>query len=309
MLLEALQTRDPAQVQKWWWMEPDANVGVVCGDGLVVLDVDGPAGEAAVQDFELPVTPEVRSARGRHLYFTGTAGNLTAILPKCDVRGAGGLVVGAGSVHKSGARYEWVVDPSESPRAPLPAWLKDLIARRGTSHEDAVGGVICEGRRNTTLTRLAGAMRRHACTGAAMGAALRVDNRARCAPPLQQSEIDRIVRSAETWSNAPRWILDPGGFVSDARLTPSAGTPSARCATTPRRGSCLPGSAAARGHHGHEQGHRQARHRRTRAPRSHPCHPIPTWEPLSVARVAGYPIPFGILSPPAGQPKTTELDR
>jgi bifunctional DNA primase/polymerase-like protein len=52
-------------VRAWLAHDPAANLGVIITPGLVVVDVDDPAG------FDLlhPATPTVRSARGWHLYF------------------------------------------------------------------------------------------------------------------------------------------------------------------------------------------------------------------------------------------------
>lgn len=38
-------TRDEALIRQWWLQEPDANIGLVTGDGLISLDVDGPKGQ------------------------------------------------------------------------------------------------------------------------------------------------------------------------------------------------------------------------------------------------------------------------
>ena len=43
-------TTDPAVIRRWWERWPDANVGLATGAaaGFVVLDVDGPEGEASL---------------------------------------------------------------------------------------------------------------------------------------------------------------------------------------------------------------------------------------------------------------------
>jgi hypothetical protein len=65
---------DPAVVAALWKKWPDANVGLVTGESVVVLDVDGSEGEASLKALtdihgELPETLTVITGRGRHLYF------------------------------------------------------------------------------------------------------------------------------------------------------------------------------------------------------------------------------------------------
>jgi hypothetical protein len=79
---------------------------------LVAIDVDG---DLSLLDplvrvhGPLPPTLTARTSRGRHLFFTSesTIKNRVNFAPKVDVRGEGGQVVAAPSLHVSGARYTW----------------------------------------------------------------------------------------------------------------------------------------------------------------------------------------------------------
>jgi len=126
---------DLNQVAQWLARWRGCNLAVATGD-VVVIDVDGVEGEATLKDVEaefgeLPATLTVRTGRGRHLYFRAPAGsdvrsttNLCG--PKLDVRGHGGYVVAAGSVHAaSGKRYTFA--DASVPVAPLPAWVVDRL--------------------------------------------------------------------------------------------------------------------------------------------------------------------------------------
>ena len=67
-------TNNPDEISEWWARWPDANIGVATGE-LIVIDVDGAAGEASLQELQhdhrpLPATLEAASGHGRHLYFT-----------------------------------------------------------------------------------------------------------------------------------------------------------------------------------------------------------------------------------------------
>jgi hypothetical protein len=68
---------EAALITRWWATWPDANVGIAMGGParLAALDIDGPAGEASLQELvrqhgELPATLESRTGKGRHLLFT-----------------------------------------------------------------------------------------------------------------------------------------------------------------------------------------------------------------------------------------------
>ena len=117
---------DPDQVQTWWAKWPKANIGILCGNGLYVLDVDPKNGgdESLERLGSLPRTFMVATPTGgRHFYFKtdlglrNSAGKLGRGL---DTRGEGGFIVGPGSVRKMGA-YKIVCD---EPFAELPGRLK-----------------------------------------------------------------------------------------------------------------------------------------------------------------------------------------
>ena len=123
----------PEQLQEW--DDSQFNVGVICGEGsgCVVLDVDSAEAQAAVDELDLPPTPWVKTGRGAHFYFSRPAGGIrnTAMIDglKLDFRGDGGYVVGHGSIHESGQRYQWVISPDDIPFAELPVKLLELIAK------------------------------------------------------------------------------------------------------------------------------------------------------------------------------------
>ena len=122
----------PAQVADW---EGElANVGIVTGrlSNLLVIDVDSDEAQTLIDGMDLPATPTVRTAKGRHYYFKHPATevrnkvNLKGV--RLDLRGEGGYVVGPGSQHPDGAIYEWEISPDDCPIADLPqAVLEQLI--------------------------------------------------------------------------------------------------------------------------------------------------------------------------------------
>jgi putative DNA primase/helicase len=103
-----------AEIKEWWRTWPDSQLAVLTGarSDLVVIDIDGPEGEASLAMVEqvlvtLPYTMEVRTKHGRHLYFRHPGGkvltrkgsqfttwnDIPQPAPGLDVRGDGGLVI------------------------------------------------------------------------------------------------------------------------------------------------------------------------------------------------------------------------
>lgn len=91
--------------------------------------------------------------------------------------------------------------------APVPVWLEQ-VWRRGLGNGDggraqAVEGAILDGRRNVTLTSMGGSMRQRGFTEAAIRAALEVENRDRCVPPLDSDQVATIARSLARYAPDP----------------------------------------------------------------------------------------------------------
>ncbi len=128
-------TADPAQVRKWWERWPEANIGIATGNGLVVLDVDGPQGRAAIRGLHVPLTVTAQSGRdggGYHVYLRASAGvrlvNRSGALPGVDLKTDGGYVVAPPSMHATGRRYTWgeYTAPGDVRIADAPDWIVDL---------------------------------------------------------------------------------------------------------------------------------------------------------------------------------------
>jgi Bifunctional DNA primase/polymerase, N-terminal len=133
-------TCNRARILAWWRCNPQANIGLACGHAFDVLDVDGPAGEAAIR--ELAAThglassgPLVRTGGGGWHYYlrpTGLGNAHPHDLEHVDWRGRGGYVVAPPSRHATGHPYQWIggrtleVAPGE-----VPAALLARLERRG----------------------------------------------------------------------------------------------------------------------------------------------------------------------------------
>ncbi len=204
-------TTDPDQIRSWWTEMPDANIGISTGVMLVV-DVD-PEGRAWLEDdrekyASLTEAPWARTPRGgHHFWFRQPEGmelrnSVSKLAQGVDTRATGGYVVVAPSRVGDG-QYTWVEGhelPPIDQLPELPLWL--LVAletqdRCENSRElvELNQGEIPAGRRNHTLFRLGGAMRRVGMTEAEIEAALQQANGLRCNPPLPEWEVRQIAES------------------------------------------------------------------------------------------------------------------
>lgn len=223
---------DAQMIREWWAVYPDANIGIATGDAsqLVVLDIDIDHGgdttlaNLETRNGELPPTWAVETGGGGvHFYFKMPNADIRnsagAIGPGIDVRGNGGYVVAPPSIHASGQKYKWSTGrhPTNTPMADVPEWLLARLApsRGGAANVSAaaIPARIVEGQRNSLLASAAGTMRRRGFCEDAILAALVIENKRRCTPPLTQNEIERIARSIERYDPAPvvsggvRWSM------------------------------------------------------------------------------------------------------
>jgi len=143
---QAAATTDEVQIRDWWTENPNYNVGVATGKGLVVVDVDvkngKPGGDslAMLDMMGLPESLRVRTpSGGTHIYFkinnmhSGREGNIEGF-PGIDTRGDGNLVVYPGS---NIGRNRYSIETDVAPAA-CPAWLFDIIETKTTLRVDRI---------------------------------------------------------------------------------------------------------------------------------------------------------------------------
>lgn len=208
---------DVSKVHGWWGLNEDRGMALATGDpsGVWALDLDGPEGEAAIRALQqepggLPTTTASRTRNGYHLLFQmpedreirNSAGK---VAPGVDVRGTGGYIVLPPSPHPEAGHYEWIRPPADVPPADPPEWLVEQVTAPTDENgrpkpADPLPETIPQGQRNETLASLAGTMRRRGATPEAMRAALREENRARCAPPLPEEEVEEIAISISRYA-------------------------------------------------------------------------------------------------------------
>ena len=242
-------TKDLAQIRTWWKEWPDASIGVPTGpaSGLLAIDIDPRNGGDSSWDSLIlrhglpPATAEqLTGGGGRHIVFRDPGVVLPKELaPGIDVKGAGGYIIVAPSIHPSGQPYTW--DGIEGAKAllnvaPTPAWLVAEFAavRKPKNRTPAAAGAKWgSGERNSRLTSLAGTMRRPGMTQAAIEAALLEENVRRCEPPLPDAEVRQIAASVVRY---PPAATDPERSTEAWQEPIPFGTPP----PDPIPASCLP---------------------------------------------------------------------
>jgi len=207
-------TLDKKQIETWWRARPDANVAIRT-DGMLVVDVDGPA------DIWLPSTdgrwrdldgvPCSQTPRGgRHFFFRRPSGKAWRnsqgkLAHGVDTRTDGGYVVVPPSKCKLGC-YRWSnnlmlqVPPEGLPEPP--PWLVDqldALTNKTRIRMPSGVGAIAEGQRNATMTSIAGTMRRRGMGYHGIVSALHRENVDRCQPPLPYWEVDQIAASVSRY--------------------------------------------------------------------------------------------------------------
>ena len=215
---------EEAQIRTWWARNPNYNIGIACGHGLMAIDVDNhqddPDPQMRKYGFdtlreweqkhgEMPPTWTVMSGHGGTHYWYKTPadyGNGVEVLEGIDLRGAGGYVVAPPSVHPNGSRYEWEAsgDPEDIPIAELSGSALELVQLvTKPRHRDAKKGPgnvpykemteIGQGHRQAALMALQGSLKNLNLTDEAIRAAVRAENEAKCKPPMTDEELEKEI--------------------------------------------------------------------------------------------------------------------
>lgn len=196
------------ELEAWWTLWPEANVGLVLGRGVFAVDLDSPDARERLEaaGIVLPTdAPAVATGKGAHVYLAGTAPDRIGLIPGVDIRGVG-YVIAPPSIHPSGREYTWAVPfPADGRLPDGPPALMTLLRRpaeasdpKATSSgqdwltQTLVG--VAEGGRDATCTRLAGYFLGKGVPEDAVEIVLQAWAE-RCSPPFPADEVTKCVRS------------------------------------------------------------------------------------------------------------------
>lgn len=230
--------------------EHDGNIGIVVGDGYVVIDIDdyhgGRDSLAELPPMPPTLTSRSGSGQGEHRIYTLAPGQDAAeitnraIAKGVDVKVRGGQVVVAPSLHRSGHRYQWI---DLTPPAPLPDALYERIRKRRVVPLRSVpttGGDLHK-RASRYMEKLPAAIAKQEGHKAAFAAAralwgwirkglsegegwdLFVTYNQRCEPPWNESELRHKWTDAQRAEHVPE-LADrhPQGQAPATSPSPSA---------------------------------------------------------------------------------------
>lgn len=168
-------TTNIEQIKKWWAQWPSASIGIATGNGVGVVDLDGPEGLASGNRMGLNSPITTLTGRGKQLWYRVPEGQKLVtrraekIADGVDTRGTGGYVLAPPSLHPSGKRYCWAGSPiSRNLLPPLPTQfieqtklLPGLIKRNETGWIADAIKEMQNGHVHNTLIRVLGKFRQH----------------------------------------------------------------------------------------------------------------------------------------------------
>lgn len=214
-------TADASQIEAWWTENPDYNIGILPGDGIIVIDLDINHGNGTkdglkvLEDYErkhgaFPPTASCRTARGgRHLYYrvNNTVKTRVDLYPGVDICGAKHYVIAPPSCTADGA-YEWegqsIVDGIADVNERVMKFIGPVRQPKKRSalnlnYDDAdTGEIIREGGRHSFLIRQLGKMQRAGFSDETIRDRINELNQTRCDPPMDEDELDQEIFEALT---------------------------------------------------------------------------------------------------------------
>lgn len=244
-------TNDENAIQGWGETYADNNYGILTGNGFFVIDFDLNESDDIYKEiqqvqerlgsFELGTL--VKTGRGYQLYCSAGGFDIRnncqkRLTDKVDIKGAGGYVVGPGSIHPNGRRYEFCDVQTLSDGIKLTklseAALHYIVSLQGKQHAIGADDGTCvraasnpenqvtrgaldytepipEGERNDTLFRI-GCHYREVNSLQANGiyAILKEIYNNHCEVPLSDSELRTIAESCCTYpAGTPRPTVEP----------------------------------------------------------------------------------------------------
>lgn len=195
-------TTDLVTIKKWWNTNPNYNIGIATGEGVLVVDIDvkhEAKGLESIKEYGvgLPDTARVKTpSGGYHLYYyiEGDFKNRVNIYPGIDIRANNGYVVAPPS-QIDGRCYEWDNnDPVVQADGFVYGFLSGPVGPKSDTPLHMEDEII-QGQRNDMLFKLASSLQSKGLADKAILNALWQENKAKCDPPLTKEEVKAIYQS------------------------------------------------------------------------------------------------------------------
>ena len=193
-------TTDNEVIQNWF-SNTDYNVGVRTGNGFIVIDIDNKSevnGYESIKLFlkDFPSTKIVKTPNnGWHMYYRvdREISCRTGIVKGVDIRGDGGYVVGIGSVVNGNRYFVSRDEPIAQANEAIYRFLEmKSMNRKNLEVEEG----IYQGKRNDYLFRMGCFLQQKGFSDEAIECCLKKENEWKCNPPLDEKEINQIIKSS-----------------------------------------------------------------------------------------------------------------
>lgn len=211
-------TNDPDAVDRMF-SSNNCNIGISAeASGLLVVDIDPRNGgddsyrELIAAYGELPDTVTALTPSGGTHYFFKLPKDLTkatdSLADGIDIKVNGYVVVAPSKISVNGTtkNYDWFAgqSPFEFQIAEAPSWLIEKI-KTAEPKRFELPEIVHEKKRNDTLLRYACSLySRNELTLGQVSAAVKTYNQECCKPPLEEKEVETIVKSASSYNEQPK---------------------------------------------------------------------------------------------------------
>jgi len=185
-------------------LEDGNNYGVLCGNGLIVMDADtSEFNEIIISN--LPETFCVKTSKGNHYYYFCKCFDKKKVLKKegkhlGEIQSTGTFVIGANSIHPTGIKYEVDKDIpiTEINKDTIDNLFQDYYAAERINKDIILSGAG-EGLRNESMFKLACSFRNKEMTEEETYLTLKSINE-KNNPPLFDAELQTIIKSAYSYN-------------------------------------------------------------------------------------------------------------
>ncbi len=221
--------------EKIWRQSPQKNVGIATGvvSGISVVDVDPDSGgeeslRELVQKYGLDInTVTVSTPRGgKHFFYKDNLGakSQAGVLPGVDIRGNGGYIVAAPSLHPNGKKYyfedvdflNWTKEDFEKRLKEFPHDILKQI--KGSQNKIVISsdGKVNQGYRFEFLRSQAGKFKRSGISKENAKETLYRENIERCNPPKTNEEVDKLIEGIFNLSDKNPLLTSPHTDLGNA---------------------------------------------------------------------------------------------
>ncbi len=243
-------TTDSVQIDEWWSEQPDSNIGMPVGQGIIAIDLDINHGESSsngLETFEvftqahgsLPSTASCRTPRGgKHLYYRvgETVSTHSYAAAGVDIGGEGHYMLLPPSSTEFG-QYQWedrsIIDGIADANDTVMLFLSSQNHAKTTSKASCPGlsasndrteytdnEIIPEGGRHSFLLHHLGRMQRAGLSDETIRDRINGLNQTRCDPPMDEEELEREIFEALDRYPKGKGSAEYGGNSCDVSIMP-----------------------------------------------------------------------------------------